>query len=96
MNTIGYYLHHFPYFGSRSVTDKATLKAASRASKALFASVFGKEPFKMDPNQPAHCCWSRFGCDEIRTNTLMTDRPGFDGKMIVQEIGRYKVIRKRD
>lgn len=94
MNTVGYYLHHFPYFGSRSISDKATLKAASRASKALFAAVFGNEPFKMNPNQPAHCCWSRTGCDEMKLNTMMTDRPGFDGKVIEQVISRYKVIKK--
>lgn len=41
---LGYFLHHFPYFGMRSEQDEANLKAAWTESCELYKSRFGEQP----------------------------------------------------
>jgi len=41
---LGYFLHHFPYFGMRGKQDEANLKTAWEESCSLYKKRFGEQP----------------------------------------------------
>lgn len=67
-NIFGYYLHHFPYFGSRGAEDRENMIDAHQQTKLLFWNEFGLEMEDSNVSSPSVCgggsdCFAT--CDRI-------------------------------
>lgn len=58
----GQYLHHFPYFGMRSDSDKQDLLSAFEETKTLYADEFGEEMIKESSTKCNSSCNSSGKC----------------------------------
>lgn len=67
---LGYFLHHFPYFGMRGETDAQNLQAAFNLTKELFTSEFGESleeaslAFQQQNSNSAKCDGSGTGSND--------------------------------
>ena len=67
---LGYFLHHFPYFGMRGEQDEANLKSAWAESCELYKKRFGEQP--ADLWVSSRRCPK---CGRIESTYGMTERP---------------------
>lgn len=69
----GYFLHHFPYFGMRSLEDRQNLDNAFEATKTLLVAEYGEDPgivrdLGLEADSPRVCSDSPTNCNGTSCN----------------------------
>jgi hypothetical protein len=90
-SVLGYFLHHFPYFGMRGAEDAANLMRAGERTQGLYQREFGSKP----ENGAAYC--GAIGAAEVSySGAVKADEPAYCGAIRAEKVAYCGAIKAEE